>query len=155
VLWYAISFRHSKEFILEAIKQAIQKTWAIPMIFHSDQWSEYRSFLVLQFLSENHIQISMSKKWSPWENGSQESYYGKFKLELGKPNTFGSIEELVVAIHHRIAYYNTKRIHTKLKMPPRQFRILQESKLQKINQQTFTQNKNLPHFPILPLSVGR
>lgn len=121
IIGYSISFVHTKEFALEAIKMAIKYTQAIPQIFHSDQWSEYRSFLIMSYLREQGIQISMSKKWSPWENGGQESYYGKFKLELDSPNAYACIEDLIAAIHYRIYYYNHERIHTALKMPPRKF----------------------------------
>ena len=33
------------------------------------------------------------QKMTPWESGWQESYYGKFKLELDNPNLYASIEE--------------------------------------------------------------
>lgn len=78
---------------------ALEYTKSTPQIFHSDQGSEYRSFLIMNFLTNLGIQISMSKKGSPWENGGQESYYGKFKLELDNPNIYESIEELIEAVH--------------------------------------------------------
>ena len=64
----------------------------------------------------------MSAKASPWQNGHQESYYGKFKLEMANLNAFATFEEAVEAVHHRVFYYNRKRIHTALKMPPKLFR---------------------------------
>jgi hypothetical protein len=60
----------------------------------------------------------MSKKSSPWENGFQESFYGKFNLELGHPKSYEAIGELIEAIAIQIYYCNHKRIHTALKMPP-------------------------------------
>lgn len=121
IIGYSISFVHTKEFVLEAIKMALGYTRSIPQIFHSDQGSEYRSFLIMNYLTSLGIALSMSKKWSPWENGGQESYYGKFKLELGAPNTYACIEDLIANIHYRIYYYNHERIHTALKMPPKKF----------------------------------
>lgn len=64
----------------------------------------------------------MSTKASPWQNGHQESYYGKFKLEMGNLNSFASFEEVIEALHHRIFYYNRKRMHTALKMSPVAYR---------------------------------
>ena len=122
IVGYAISLRHTKEFVLEAMKDAIRKTKCVPEILHSDQGSEYRSFLVLDFLTKNFIRPSMSTKASPWQNGHQESYYGKLKLECGNLNSFASFEEIIEAIHHRIFYYNRKRMHTALKMPPVTYR---------------------------------
>jgi transposase InsO family protein len=128
ILGYSLSFVHTKEFVLEAIQKAIENAKATPSILHSDQGSEYTSYLVLNFLKEHSIVPSMSKKGSPWENGGQESYYGKLKLELGHPHKYESIEDLIVAIHHQIYYYNYKRIHTTLKIPPKTFRLLFEER---------------------------
>ena len=63
----------------------------------------------------------MSAKGSPWQNGYQESFYGKFKIDLGDPNRFDSLGELVFEIYRTIYVYNTTRIHTALKMSPREF----------------------------------
>ena len=63
----------------------------------------------------------MSPKGSPWENGYQESFYSQFKVDLADANRYRTVEELAVAICHQIYYYNYKRIHTKLKMPPATF----------------------------------
>ena len=60
----------------------------------------------------------MSAKSSPWQNGKQESFYQKFKLELGHPNIYETRGELFEAIALQIHYYNHRRIHSALKMPP-------------------------------------
>jgi hypothetical protein len=54
------------------------------------------------------IKISMSTKGSPWQNGYQESWYGKFKGEFGDFNRFESLGELVEEIYHQIYYYNNR-----------------------------------------------
>ena len=64
----------------------------------------------------------MSRKGSPWENGYQESFYGKFKFEAGDLNRFETLGELIEYICQQINYYNSERIHTSLKMTPAQFR---------------------------------
>jgi transposase InsO family protein len=69
ILGYVIGRNHSQEFVLEALKDAIRKTNTISDMLHSDQGSEYRSFLFLEFLLKNNIKISMSTKSSPWQNG--------------------------------------------------------------------------------------
>lgn len=121
VVWYSLWFNHTQEFVLEALKDAIRKTGKVAEIFHSDQWSEYRSFHVLDYISKMNISPSMSKKASPWENWQQESYYWKFKLEIWNLNRYDSFEKVIEAIHHRIFYYNNKRIHTALRMPPKMY----------------------------------
>ena len=72
----------------------------------------------------------MSKKASPWENGKQESFYQKFKFELEDFNDYPDQGELIEAIALQIYYYNHKRIHSALKMPPVAF--YERLKLQKI-----------------------
>lgn len=63
-------------------------------------------------------QISASDKAPPWQNGYQESFFGRFKGEFGDINRFETPGELIEELYHNINYYNNKRIHTALKMPP-------------------------------------
>jgi putative transposase len=58
---------------------------------------------------------------SPWQNGHQESFYGRFKDEFGDMNRFDGVGEFFESIHHQIHYYNHHRIHTTLKMSPAAF----------------------------------
>ena len=54
-------------------------------------------------------------------HSDQESFYSQFKVDLGDPNRFNHLGELVWAIYKTIHDYNNDRIHTKLKMPPAKF----------------------------------
>jgi transposase InsO family protein len=96
-----------------------------PQIFHSDNGSEYNSSSFKDILNILGIYISRSQKGCPWENGYQESFYGKFKVDLGDPSRFHSLGSLVAEIYRTIHYYNSVRIHTALRMSPRQFALLQ------------------------------
>ena len=140
VVWYALSYHHTKELILTAIQDAIGKTGGIlPGYFHSDQGSEYTSYAVLEFLQMQDILVSMSSKWSPWQNGAQESYYGKLKLELWPTKEYECIEALILAIHRQISYYNTRRLHTAIRDTPIWFRLKHEEKMRIL----LTQNPHL------------
>jgi putative transposase len=122
IIGYQISNRHNTKLVADALFDAIKKRKnTIPEIFHSDQGSEYRSKYFSKLLKERKIKISMSKKASPWENGRQESLYGKFKLELGHPEIYQTIGELIEAIALQIYYHNNERIHSVHKCPPRVF----------------------------------
>lgn len=94
---------------------------ARPEILHSDQGREYVAKDYLALAEYFDMQISMSRKASPWENGYQESFYSQFKLELGDPNRFETLGELVFNICRNIHYYNNFRIHGELKMPPQEY----------------------------------
>ncbi len=125
IVGWSISNRHTKEFVLEAFLDAIKNLDKLPFIVHTDQGSEYCSKEYISFLEGLGIQISMSKKASPWENGYQESYYNNFKTDLGLEfDRFPSPGELVAAIYETINYYNKNRIQTRLKMSPVQFKKL-------------------------------
>ena len=48
----------------------------------------------------------MSEKASPWQNNYKESFYFGFKLELGHPEYYPTLGELVEGIARQIHYYN-------------------------------------------------
>lgn len=111
---------HSSALVIQAIISALMDH-PKPDILHSDQGSEYTAKVFQDFCTSAGILISMSAKGSPWQNGYQESWYDKFKIDLGDPNRFDTLGELVYEIYHTISVYNTSRIHTVLRMSPREF----------------------------------
>ena len=121
IVGLAISRRHNRFLVKEASMEAVRTRARLPQYFHSDQGSEYQSEEHLSYLEGMGVTISMSKKASPWQNGHQESFYSQFKLEIGSLNHLKTDGEIVEAIYHQIYYYNHLRIHTTLKMSPRQF----------------------------------
>ena len=123
IVWYSIWNFHSKELILKALENALKNN-KVPLILHSDQWSEYRSYEYFETLRRYNISASMSKKSSPWENWWQESFYWKLKFELWNLNRFNNIWEVIEAIHLHIHYYNNYRIHTAIKTSPINFEFL-------------------------------
>lgn len=117
IVGFAVSFRHDATLVCQAMLDALEKH-STPQIAHSDQGSEYRSAKYQSLLTAAGILPSMSKKGSPWENGYQESFYSEFKLELGDPECYADLGQLVEAIALQIHYYNNLRIHTALRCPP-------------------------------------
>lgn len=120
VVGVCVLTNHSSSLVIQAVVSALMNH-PRPDIIHSDQGSEYTAEIFQDFCVSSGIQISMSEKGSPWQNGYQESFYDKFKIDLGDPNRFETLGELVYEIYHTIYVYNTTRIHTKLKMSPREF----------------------------------
>lgn len=127
VVGFSVSASHGIYLVINALLSALNFR-SPPEIIHSDQGSEYKALAYASLTESLGIKISMSRKASPWENGYQESFYSQFKIDLGDPNRFDGLGELIAEIYQTIHAYNTRRIHTKLKMPPRQYAILQESK---------------------------
>jgi transposase InsO family protein len=118
IVGWHIANHHTTSLIMDAFHDAGRRTKTRPRYFHSDQGSEYVSGAYESLLAEHNTAPSRSRKSSPWQNGYQESFYSQFKLELGDPNRFNHVGELIEAIHQQIAYYNNRRIHSALKMPP-------------------------------------
>ncbi len=109
---------HNSELVLSTIKQAVINTNRTPQIFHSDQGTEFMAKVCTDHLESIGVKVSASDKASPWQNGYQESFFGKFKAEAGDLNRFETAGELIEAVYQQIYYYNHERIHTALKMPP-------------------------------------
>jgi len=134
IIGWSVSGKHDRFMVLDAYNMAKQKTGAVPIYHHSDQGSEYDSCDYTNLLQKDEVIISMSEKGHPWENGFQESFYSNFKLDLGWSNQFETLPELIEAIHLQIHYYNTKRIHTKLKTNPQTFKAQYYIKMLTINE---------------------
>lgn len=121
VLSAKIGIKHDADLALGAIKAAVENEKAVPEIFHSDQGTEFMAEKTRSYLTTLGILISVSDKASPWQNGSQESFFGRFKEETGDLSRFETIGRLIEGIYQYIHYYNHGRIHTSIKMTPNQF----------------------------------
>ncbi|TSD08460.1 MAG: Integrase catalytic region [Parcubacteria group bacterium Greene0714_4] len=121
VVGWQIGVHHTSQLVIDVLQESLRKRLQTPMIFHSDQGSEYASHACILWLVSHRIKPSHSPKGKPWHNGGQESFYSSFKLEFGKASRFATLESLIEGIGRHIHYYNTERIHSALKMPPREF----------------------------------
>ena len=117
-----VSRFHNRFLVMGALLDALEH-YPRADIIHSDQGSEYDSEDFVNLCLSFGIKISMSTKGSPWQNGYQESWYGKFKGEFGDFNRFETLGELVEEIYHQIYYYNNRRLHSSLPTTPNQARI--------------------------------
>jgi len=122
IVGMAVYTTHTTQLVLSAFMSAIHSN-PRPLIFHSDNGSEYDSDIFIRALNTLGVSISRSAPGCPWENGYQESFYDKFKIDLGDPDRFKTLGELVYEIYHHIYVYNNTRIHTALKMSPVQFAL--------------------------------
>lgn len=117
IVGWRLGARHSSELTHSAMLDALSK-YPPPAILHSDQGSEYLSYKHRDLCERYGIQLSCSAAGKPWKNGFMERWFGEFKLELGPLTKFGDIDHLHEGIAQQVYYYNTKRIHTALKMSP-------------------------------------
>lgn len=132
VIGFNISRTHDAAFVRLAIERAMKRAGTIPQWLHSDQGSEYASTLVQDWLIAKGITISMNPKGSPWCNGAQESFFGRFKVEFGDFERFDTYADLLEAIYEQLRYFTYERIKTKLRMAPAQFREQWEQRHQQL-----------------------
>jgi transposase InsO family protein len=149
VLGFNISRSHDARFVRLAIERAIKRTGTAPRWFHSDQGSEYASDTISSWLESFGVAISMNPKGAPWCNGSQESFFGRFKVEFGDFHRFDTLAELLEALYEQLDYFSNRRIKTKLKMAPAQFREQWFQRQQEIltSSHCFQQVMSLPPRP--------
>lgn len=117
IVAWCFGSNHSAELTYATVLNTLSKHEP-PAILHSDQGFEYLSYKHQDLCAKLEIQLSASGRGKPWQNGFMERWFGGFKSEIGDMTKLQDIAELHEKIVLRIYYYNTKRIHTALRMSP-------------------------------------
>ena len=123
IVGFNLSNHHDSDLVLKTLKEALLKSKKPPLIFHSDRGREFLSEQCIVFLEGLKVKISVSDPGAPWQNAWSESFFSRFKNESGDFNRFETFGELIEYIFSFLSYYNNKRIVTKLKMSPVQFKL--------------------------------
>lgn len=97
--------------------------------------------------------ISMNPKGSPWCNGSQESFFGRFKVEFGDFERFDTYADLLEELYAQLHYFSNIRIKTKLKMSPAEFREVWEVRQRELS--TTYQSPPAPPSPPIRADTSR
>ncbi len=89
-------------------------------IIHSDQGWQYQQKWFQDFIQDNGMIQSMSRKGNCLDNSPTENFFGRLKEEVfyGQEWRYENIEQLREAIHKWIKYYNEERIVVALKNSP-------------------------------------
>ncbi len=100
--------------VIAALKQAIVNRGENPgIIFHSDRGSQYASDEVREFLNEDKMIQSMSRKGNCYDNAVMESFFHTLKSELISFEQFNSRQEAKMKIFDYIEiFYNRQRSHS-------------------------------------------
>ena len=105
IVGIAVALRKGAPLTLQALSGALLHC-PRSQIFHSDNGKEYAAKVFIAMLESVGTLISRSHPGCPWENGYQESFYDKFKIDLGDPSRFDTLGELVYEIYQTIYKYN-------------------------------------------------
>jgi len=90
----------------------------VPAYVRSDNGPEFTAKLVIEWLERLGSNTLFIEPGSPWENGYNESFNGKFRDELLNGEIFYTLKEAKVLIEQWRRHYNTIRPHSSLNYRP-------------------------------------
>jgi putative transposase len=85
-----------------------------PAYLRSDNGPEFVSTAILKWLAENRIDTALIDPGKPWQNGTSESFNGKFRDECLSVEWFRTRAEAKVIIESWRQHYNAVRPHMSL-----------------------------------------
>jgi putative transposase len=110
---WALSRSLEQSLPLEALEMALGK--GTPLIFHSDQGSQYAAWQHTERLRERGVKISMSDKASPTQNGVVERFMRTVKEEHVDYSEYRDFEDACQQLKHWLeVVYMTERIQQSL-----------------------------------------
>ena len=99
--------------VIEVLAKVIS-THGSPRYLRSDSGPEFLSRAILRWLNEANIDTAVIDPGKPWQNGSNESFNGKFRDECLAMEWFRNRIEAKVVIETWRHHYNTVRPHSSL-----------------------------------------
>lgn len=113
VLAWRVSVTMTVDFCLEAVEEALAK-YGKPLIFNTDQGSQFTSAEFIGLLLEHRIEISMDGKGSWRDNVFVERIWRSVKYEEVYLHAYDSVAEARAALGRYLDFYNTRRPHSSL-----------------------------------------
>lgn len=115
VISYMISKRNSTLLVKMTFRQAFQsRNPDLPLIFHTDRGSNYRSNAFCAYLQELGVTQSFSRAHVPYDNSVMESFFSTLKKEELYRTKYKSEREFREAVDDYMEFYNDRRPHAKL-----------------------------------------
>lgn len=114
VLSWEISNSMDSSFCVRALQQAMEKTGRKPMIFNTDQGSQFTGKDWINELKAHGIEISMDGKGRWMDNVFIERLWRSLKYEQIRLYSYDNLLELRDQVNHWMNYYNHQRKHQAL-----------------------------------------
>lgn len=97
-----------------------------PRYLRSDNGPEFVSMAILRWLTDERVETAYIAPGKPWQNGTDESFNGRFRNECLSMEWFRSRQEAVALIESWRRHYNEVRPHSSLGyLTPMQFKAKQ------------------------------
>lgn len=114
VLSWTLSNTLDTGFCIEALESAFEKTGAKPLIFNTDQGSQFTSDAFTSILLDREIQISMDGRGRALDNVFVERLWRTVKHEHIFLNEYENGAQLWTGLDGYFRFYNTQRPHQAL-----------------------------------------
>ena len=129
VVGFAIEDHMRASLLVQALNMALGRQEVgdgSAILIHSDRGTQYASEEYREYLTQNNIVPSMSRKGNCYDNSSAESFFATLKRELVYRNHYRTRSEAKKAIFEYIeVWYNRERLHSSIGfMSPVQFENL-------------------------------
>jgi putative transposase len=114
VLSWRLSNTMDVEFCLEALQSAVDQTQRVPLIFNTDQGSQFTSMAFTGALRTLGVAVSMDGRGRYLDNIFIERLWRSFKTEEIYLKDYSSIAQLHEGTEDWFRFYNTERPHRSL-----------------------------------------
>lgn len=105
------SIRSSR--VIEVLSR-LMSIHGVPEYLRSDNGPEFVSHALLEWATNNSLELALIEPGKPWQNGTNESFNGKFRDECLSAEWFRSRIEAKVVIEDWRIHYNNVRPHSSL-----------------------------------------
>ena len=113
ILSYKLSNSMDSRLVTSILEEALSK-YPSPLIFNSDQGSQYTGSEHIRILENHGIQISMNCKGRNIDNIIMERFFRTLKYNCIFINEFKNISELKEGINNYVDKYNNRRFHSSI-----------------------------------------
>jgi len=99
--------------VIEVLARLVSER-GVPQHLRSDNGPEFVSKALLRWAVNESLNVALIAPGKPWQNGTAESFNGKFRDECLSMEWFRNRSEAKVVIEHWRQHYNSVRPHSSL-----------------------------------------
>lgn len=114
ILSWRLSNTLDRRFCVEALQEALIQ-YGKPLLFNTDQGSQFTSNDFISVLKRHNIGISMNGKGRATDNAIMERVFRSVKFEDIHINEYDTVRECRKGIEDYVRFYNQQRLHQSLK----------------------------------------